>query len=116
MYPEYPDIDMKQTGLRLQSVIKNAGYSVREIQEYLHLSCPQPIYRWYKGQILPSLNHVYALSRLLHVHMEDLLVTRTNEKPETAIWAVDPVKKPADMQRLQEKRLQMYRQRLFEAA
>ena len=55
-------------------MIESAGYDVKYIQEYLHLSCPQSIYRWYKGKVLPSLEHLSALSKLLHVHMEELLV------------------------------------------
>lgn len=73
----YPNIDMQQTGIRIHQLIKESGYTVKQIQEYLHLSCPQPIYRWFKGQILPSLDHVYAISKLLHVHMEDMLVTKS---------------------------------------
>ena len=46
----------------------------RIIQDYLHLSCVQPIYRWYKGLILPSVDHLFMLSELLNVHMEDFLV------------------------------------------
>ena len=79
MHPEYPNIDLQKTGRRIQTVIRTSGYSVRDVQEYLHLACPQPIYRWFKGLILPSVNHIYALSLLLHVHMEDLLVVQ-NEK------------------------------------
>ncbi|MCD8122694.1 MAG: helix-turn-helix domain-containing protein [Clostridiales bacterium] len=85
MYPEYPNIDLQETGRRIQSVIREAGYSVREVQDYLHLSCPQPIYRWFKGQILPSLNHVYALSKLLHVCMEDLLVVKDEKLQERIV-------------------------------
>ena len=72
----YPNIDMKQTGIRLKSVIESAGYTPRIIQDYLHLSCVQPIYRWYKGKILPSVDHLFMLSELLNVHMEDLLVKK----------------------------------------
>ncbi len=82
MYPEYPNIDLQKTGCRIRSAIRTAGYSVRDVQEYLHLSCPQPVYRWFKGQILPSLNHLYALSILLHVHMEDLLVVQDERARE----------------------------------
>ena len=70
----YENIDMKKTGLLLKKTIGNAGYTVKDIQKILHLSCPQPIYRWFKGTILPSVNHLYVLSRLLKIHMEDLLV------------------------------------------
>ncbi|MCC8126049.1 MAG: helix-turn-helix domain-containing protein [Clostridiales bacterium] len=73
---------MQRTGQRIQKTIKEAGYSVREIQEYLRLSCPQSIYRWFKGQILPSINHMYALSILLHVHMEELLVVKCEDPME----------------------------------
>lgn len=53
-------------------MIKAAGYDVKYIQQYLHLSCPQSIYRWFKGKILPSVEHLSALSILLGVHMEKL--------------------------------------------
>lgn len=71
----YPNIDMKRTGQKLKELITAAGYDVKYVQNYLHLSCPQPVYRWFKGKTLPTVNHLYALSRLLKVHMEDLLVS-----------------------------------------
>lgn len=70
----YPNIDMQRTGRKLKHMIESAGYTPRIIQEYLHLSCVQPIYRWYKGLILPSVDHLLMLNELLNVHMEDLLV------------------------------------------
>ena len=72
----YPNIDMQRTGKKLKHMIESAGYTPRIIQEYLHLSCVQPIYRWYKGKILPSVDHLLMLSELLNVHMEDLLVKK----------------------------------------
>ena len=72
----YPNIDMQQTGKRLKYIIESAGYTPRMIQEQLHLSCVQPIYRWYKGLVLPSVDHLLMLSELLDVHMEDLLVKK----------------------------------------
>lgn len=70
----YENIDMKKTGILLKETIEKNGYTVKDIQKILHLSCPQPIYRWFKGIILPSVDHLYVLSRLLKIHMEDLLV------------------------------------------
>ena len=49
----YPNIDMIQTGLQLKRYIDQAGLSVKDIQNILHLSCPQPIYRWINGKVLP---------------------------------------------------------------
>lgn len=67
-------IDMKKTGMQLQRLVKQNGYSVKDIQRYLSLSCPQPVYRWFKGYILPSVDNLLRLSELFHVHMEELLV------------------------------------------
>lgn len=75
-----PNIDMQKTGRKLKRIIESAGFTPRMIQEYLHLSCVQPIYRWYKGLILPSVDHLFMLSELLNVHMEDFLVKK-NAKP-----------------------------------
>ncbi len=74
----YPNIDMQRTGIRLKEFIQKRGYCVADIQEYLHLSCPQPVYRWFKGMILPSVDHLLMLSELLGVHMEELLVKKQN--------------------------------------
>lgn len=74
--PTYPNIDMQRTGRKLKQMTESAGYTPRIIQDYLHLSCVQPIYRWYKGNILPSVDHLLMLSELLNVHMEDLLVKK----------------------------------------
>lgn len=67
-------IDPVKTGRRLERLIRQRGYSVRDIQYLLHLSCPQPIYRWMRGQILPSVEHLFVLAKLLQVHMEELLI------------------------------------------
>lgn len=72
----YTNIDMQRTGIKLKHMIESAGYTPRIIQDYLHLSCVQPIYRWYKGLILPSVDHLLMLSELLNVHMEELLVKK----------------------------------------
>lgn len=72
----YQPIDQVKTGIKLKIMLKKAGYEVKDIQEYLHLSCPQSIYRWFQGKILPSVEHLCALSGLLNVHMEELLVLK----------------------------------------
>ena len=67
-------IDMIETGKCLRKLAQRSGYSVKDVQQYLGLSCPQPVYRWYKGVILPSVDNLLRLSELYQVHMEELLV------------------------------------------
>ena len=68
-------LDAVRTGQKISMAVKQSGCSVRELQEMLGLSCPQPIYRWFRGRALPSIDHRYMLSRILGgVPMEELLV------------------------------------------
>lgn len=90
----YQPIDQVKTGIKLKKMIDEAGYDVKYIQNYLQLSYPQSIYRWFKGMVLPSVENLCALSKLLHVHMEELLVLQgaTDEK-ETDAFLDDPLLK-----------------------
>ena len=85
----YTDIDLLKTGEKIKNAIFDAGYSVRDIQEYLKLSCPQPIYRWFKGQILPTVANLFLLSKLLNVHMEELLAVREEPFHDGDIYLCD---------------------------
>lgn len=81
---EYSKINMEKTGALLKEKVAGQGYTVKDIQNYLHLSCPQPVYRWFKGKVLPSLDHLLMLSKVLRVHMEDLLVVEADAEEQDA--------------------------------
>ena len=68
-------IKPEATGLMLKNRTKREGYTVKAIQKKLGLSCPQPIYRWFKGFALPSLDNLYSLSRIFKVHLEELVIS-----------------------------------------
>lgn len=70
---DYPVISAKRLGMNIKKLLKENGYSVGELQEMLLLSHPQPIYRWMQGKVLPSVGHLYAMSKIFGVHMEELL-------------------------------------------
>lgn len=67
-------IDLKRTGRILKAVCLSRGKTVKDIQQYLGLACPQSVYRWYNGQALPTVDHLYAMSRLFRVSMDQLIV------------------------------------------
>ena len=76
----FTTLDAVLTGKELGSAIKRSGYSIKELQGLLGLSCPQPIYRWIRGRTLPSIDNLYMLSRILEVPMDELLVPSGNGK------------------------------------
>lgn len=71
--PHLHTIDNKKTGLHLHKILKDRGLSVKDVQNYLGLSCPQGIYRWLNGSALPSIDNLYALQGLLDLSVEQLL-------------------------------------------
>ena len=68
-----PMIDKKTTGRRLKYFMRKGGFTPRDIQEYLSLSCVQTVYRWFMGVNIPSIDNLYALSRLFGTSL-DMLV------------------------------------------
>lgn len=90
----YPNVNMEKKGIKLKIIIKASGYDVKYIQWYLRVSCSQPIYRWFKRKFLLSVDHLYALSGLLGVYMEDLLVTKQQSMTyDTMRYTTDSISK-----------------------
>lgn len=69
-----PTIDRVRTGKRLKYLMDKQGITVKDIQNYLSLSCVQTVYRWLEGVNVPAIDHLYALSGLFHVAMDDIVV------------------------------------------
>ena len=70
----FPVINLKGTGSNIEKCRRDAGLSVRDLQTYFGFEYPQAIYKWQHGECLPTVDNLLALSRILEVRMEDLLV------------------------------------------
>lgn len=71
---EYPRIDMVKTGENIRNLRMQKNLSIHDIQNFLGLDNPQAIYLWQKGKNLPTVDHLCALSVLLDVPIEKILV------------------------------------------
>ena len=69
----YPVIDPKATGENILRRRIEKGYTVPEVQQYLGFATVQAIYHWQRGQNLPSLENMYALSVLLDTTVNELI-------------------------------------------
>lgn len=72
---------MRKTGEWLRFLCKRKNISVLEIQEKLCISSNQAIYAWFNGKALPSLNNMLALSNIMCIPINDLLVDSEHEHP-----------------------------------
>lgn len=72
----YPTIDLPATGENIRRLRMEKGNTVIELQEYLGLNCPQTVYLWQRGRNLPSVDNLYAISKLWGVSMNDILIEK----------------------------------------
>ena len=73
----YPVIDVKKTGENIRYLREWRGLSVDDVRVFMGFSDPQAIYQWQRGINLPSVDHLCALSKLLNVSMDDILILKT---------------------------------------
>ena len=70
-----PVVDMVGTGMNIVALREKAGKTVKDIQEVLCLATPNTIYKWQKGECLPTLDNLVILADFLGVTINDVIVT-----------------------------------------
>ena len=85
----FPVIDLVTTGNNIRRLRMERGLSVRALQNYFGFEEPRAIYKWQRGENLPSVDNLYALSRILQVPMDSILVPQqlnilTSERQDDA--------------------------------
>lgn len=71
-----PIVDMKLTGQKIAELRARSGISVRDLQRMMGFATPQAIYKWQRGETLPTVENLAALAHILDVDMEDILVAK----------------------------------------
>lgn len=69
-----PTIDMVRTGQNINRLRKNAGVSVKDLQDVFGFATPQAIYKWQHGAALPTIDNLVVLAAVLGVKIDDILV------------------------------------------
>ena len=75
-------IDTKATGQQIRKWMTKRGFSVKEVRDQLSIGSVQAIYHWLNGSAMPSLDNLYALSDLLKVPIDRLIVGNREYDPE----------------------------------
>ena len=69
---EYPTLDVKATGVR-KKLRKERCLKVEEVARFMGFESEQAIYKWQRGESLPTVDNLYALSRLFETTVDDIL-------------------------------------------
>ncbi len=69
-----PVIDMVATGMNITRLRINAGLTVRGLQNIFGFSTPQAIYKWQRGDAMPTLDNMVVLATVFGVAIDDIIV------------------------------------------
>lgn len=81
----YPVLDLKATGERINQLRKNNNLRVTDVAEYMGFESTQAVYKWQRGESLPTVDNLYALSRLLHTSVDDILIGEKERDDEPSL-------------------------------
>ena len=70
----YPTIDMEATGRNIMILRRENGLTVADLQDFCGFDAPQAVYKWQKGQTLPSIDNLCALAVLFDVPIDKIIV------------------------------------------
>lgn len=71
----FPTIDLMRTGANIVRLRKAAGLTVHDLQMVFGFNSPQAVYKWQNGAALPTVDNLIVLAALLHVRIDDILIT-----------------------------------------
>lgn len=67
-------INMGKTGANIRRLVKESGYSVRDIMAITGISTEQAVYKWFRGESIPAIETMLILCNALGIAINELLV------------------------------------------
>ena len=67
-------INMEATGKNIARLREENGLSVKDLQNIFGFATPQAIYKWQRGQALPTEDNLVLLAEIFHVSVDEILV------------------------------------------
>lgn len=69
----YPILDAQKTGARIKELRKQRHLKVEEVARFMGFESEQAVYKWQRGDSLPTIDNLYALSVLFDTSVDDIL-------------------------------------------
>ena len=77
IYKAYCCIDMEKTGKNIKRLVREKGMTVHELGVLLGDVSEQAIYKWFRGDNLPSIDNLHRLKQILELETMDELIVST---------------------------------------
>lgn len=75
----FPIIDLTATGARIKELRILNHLKVDDVRQYMGFESEQAIYKWQRGESLPTVDNLYALSALFNTSVDDIIVGSKGE-------------------------------------
>mgnify|MGYP002658120681 FL=1 len=72
-----PTINMIETGNNIKTIMKLNNIKIVQIQQILGFNTPQAIYKWFRGEAMPTIDNMVVLAATLNTTIDNLIVTET---------------------------------------
>ena len=70
-----PTINMTATGANIKALIRAKGLKVADLQDIFGFNTPQAIFKWMRGDAMPSIDNIVILAHLLDVTIDEIIIT-----------------------------------------
>ena len=74
MSSDTPTINMAATGANIKALIKNKGLKVADVQIRCGFNTPQAIFKWMRGDAMPTIDNMVILAHLLDVTIDKIII------------------------------------------
>ena len=69
-----PTINMAATGSNIRALLKAKGLKVADVQHTCGFNTPQAVFKWMRGDAMPSIDNLVILSHLLGVTIYQIII------------------------------------------
>ena len=73
-----PSINMAATGNNITQMRRRAGMTVQDLQNIFGFSSPQAIYKWQRGEAMPTLDNLVILASVFDTTMDAIVIRNQN--------------------------------------
>lgn len=74
MSPDTPTINMAATGANIKALIRARGFTISDVQARCGFHTPQAIFKWMRGDAMPSIDNMVILAHLLDVSIDKIII------------------------------------------
>ena len=69
-----PTINMAATAANIKALLKSKGLKVADVQNMCGFNTPQAIFKWMRGNAMPSIDNLVILAHLLDVTIDQVII------------------------------------------